>query len=96
MDLRREHFEADEFIHRLPALDVIHDRLGVVLVVGVGSTPMDYEASHLKTAQHHSIFALTAGITSNQRNIRLVLCKAILELLPVDPSQKWGGTQYLH
>ena len=46
VDLTRQDFEAGVFVHGLTALDVIHDRLGVFLVGGVGCAPMDHETCH--------------------------------------------------
>ena len=41
MDLSCQHLEAGIFIHGLAAFDVIHDGLGVFLIGGISSAPLD-------------------------------------------------------
>ena len=60
VELTCQHLEAWIFIHGLAAFDAINDGLGVLLIGGIRSAPMDLEASHLKAFGDCQILASTA------------------------------------
>ena len=60
MDLTRQQLKTGKLIHWLAALDVIHNRLGIVIAGGIGSAPLDHETCHLKAFRNFSILAYTA------------------------------------
>ena len=60
VDLSCQHLEAGIFIHGLAAFDVIHDGLGVYLISGIRSAPLDQETCLLKALRDCQILALTA------------------------------------
>ena len=61
VDLSCQHLEAGIFVHGLAAFDVINDRLGVLLISGIRSAPLDQETGHLKALRDFQILAFTAG-----------------------------------